>query len=218
MFTGLIEDVATLHACRRQGHAAKLDVETALPLADLRIGDSIAVNGACLTVEAIRANARIVVFHTLAETLRRTTLGALASGSPLNLERALRLGDRLGGHLVQGHVDATACLESIGREGDDYVVRVNLPDRLRALVIPKGSIALDGISLTIAELTADSLALHIIPHTWEATNLRAARPGTRVNLEGDMIGKYILRQTQTAHAAPPAALSMTDLERSGFLP
>jgi riboflavin synthase len=215
MFTGLIEDVGTLARRSPQGGAARLEVQTRLPLAEVRVGDSIAVNGACLTVERATAGTGRLVFHTLAETLARTNLGGLAAGARVNLERALRLGDRLGGHLVSGHVDATAEVVSVGRAGDDWAVTVALPADLRALVVMKGSIAVDGISLTIARLAAETFTVHIIPHTWAGTNLAEARPGTRVNLEADLIGKYILRRQEVEQGG---GLSAARLRDAGFGP
>ena len=214
MFTGLIEDVGELAARTPQGKAAKLEIRTALPIADIEVGESIAVNGACLTVEQVQAEAGTLVFHSLRETLRRTNLATVAVGSPVNLERAMRLGDRLGGHLVLGHVDATASIAAVERLEDDYVVTIGLPEELHPLVIPKGSIAVDGISLTIAHLADDAFTVHIIPHTWDATNLQAAKPNSVVNLEADMVGKYILRSQQAPGG--PGGVSMQDLQNAGF--
>jgi len=195
MFTGLIEDVGRLAGRARTGAAGKLIVETALPLDEVRLGDSIAVSGACLTVSRILPARRALEFHTLAETLDRTNLGTRPVGSLVNLERALRVGDRLGGHLVQGHVDVAAPVLGIGRSGDDLSLRIQLPETLAKLVIPKGSIAVEGISLTVARLDSGTFECRIIPHTWKATNLAAFRAGDLVNLEADMVGKYILRQS-----------------------
>ncbi len=214
MFTGLVEDVGTLAARTLSGDAGKLEVATALPLGEIRLGDSVAVNGVCLTAET--AGAGRLVFHTLAETLRRTNLGGLKTGAPVNLERALRVGDRLGGHIVSGHVDTTAEILEIGRAGDDRVVTIALPDALKPLVVPKGSIAVDGISLTIAALGTDSFRIHLIPHTWNATALRAAKAGDRVNLEADVVGKYILRQRELADSAN-GRVTMDRLADAGFL-
>ncbi len=216
MFTGLVEDVGVLAARTLTGKAGKLEVTTALPLAEFRLGDSVAVNGVCLTVESVNIGAKRLVFHTLAETLHRTNFGDKKTGAPVNLERALRVGDRLGGHLVSGHVDTTAKILEIGRSGDDYVVTIELPDALKPLVVPKGSIAVDGISLTLAALAADSFRIHLIPHTWNATALRNATAGDRMNLEADMIGKYILRQHDLAESAN-GRVSMNTLADAGFL-
>jgi len=213
MFTGLIEDVGELIGRHPEGNAGKLEIRTALPLEEVRIGDSIAINGTCLTVEVTRPASCCLVFHTLNETLNRTSLGGLSLGSRVNLERALCFGDRLGGHLVMGHVDTTSVIRRIERTADDYVVTVALPDSLQALVIPKGSIAIDGISLTIADLASDALSVHLIPHTWTHTNLQHAQPGDVVNLEGDMVGKYIVRQQEVGTSS---SVTMDHLHQAGF--
>lgn len=215
MFTGLIEDVGTLRRRQVSGDAGKLVTETSLPLGEIQVGDSIAVNGACLTVEKVDSGRSTLTFHTLAETFSRTNLGTVAVDGPINLERAMRLGDRLGGHLVSGHIDAKAEILKIGKEGADYVVRIALPEELAPLTIPKGSIAVNGISLTIAELADDSFSVHIIPHTWNHTNLGALKPGSQVNLEADMIGKFILRQEETGGFAK-RHIKMDDLRSAGF--
>jgi len=214
MFTGLIEDVGTLVGRRETGKAGKLLVRTALPTAEIALGDSLAVNGACLTVEAF-GGAGELEFHTLSETLRRTNLGELPLGAAVNLERALRLGGRLGGHLVQGHVDATAAIRDIRLGEDDTVVTIELPVAIAHLAIPKGSIAVNGVSLTIATLAIDSFTVHIIPHTWRATSLATAKPGERVNLEADLLGKYVLRQQQVL-AATSSPISLDTLREAGF--
>ncbi len=215
MFTGLIEQIGELISRNRQGNAGKLTIKTHLPLAEFACGDSVAVNGACLTVEEMQFGQHYLVFHTLSETLDRTNLGSLKPGSAVNLERALKMGARLGGHLVSGHVDATAEISNIQKRRDDIVLTVQMPQKLKPLIIAKGSIAIDGISLTIADLSAVSFSVHIIPHTWQATNMARREKGDMVNLEADMIGKYIWHQHQLASAPPP--LSMTSLESAGFL-
>jgi len=215
MFTGLIEDVGTLSGRRAEGRAGKLEIKTALPVDQIAIGDSIAVNGACLTVEQRHETTGTIVFHTLAETLQRTNLGDLPAGSPVNLERALRVGDRLGGHFVLGHVDCTARIVALGQSQDDVVVTIELPDALRPLLIPKGSIGVDGISLTVADLQTNTFSVHLIPETMRSTNLVHAGPGTIVNLEGDMLGKYALRYQ--ALAAQSGVLTVDTLRKAGFL-
>lgn len=211
MFTGLIEDVGELTGRTPQGNAAKLAVRTSLPAREIKLGDSIAVNGACLTVESVAEG--MVRFHTLNETLNRTNLGAVPVGGKVNLERALRFGDRLGGHLVSGHIDTTAPVLRVGHAGEDIVLTIALPESLRALVIPKGSIAVNGVSLTIADLDDASFSLRIIPHTWQATNLPQLAAGSPVNLEADLVGKYILR----SHAlSSTPKLGMDDLRNAGF--
>lgn len=218
MFTGLIEDVGTLVARHSLGHAGKLRVATALPLADVKLGDSIAVNGVCLTVEELIPSAKELVFHTLSETLVRTNLGQIPTGGAVNLERALRLGDRLGGHLVSGHVDGTAAITGITRSADDWVFTIQLPPSLAAGLIMKGSIAIDGISLTVASLTSTSFSVHLIPHTLAKTNLEGATAGRIVNLETDMIGKYILRQAELGQVSTGGnkPVTMENFLQAGF--
>lgn len=192
MFTGLIETTGRLRARDIHGEAGTLLVETTLA-AEMAHGDSLAVNGCCLTVEAIDTAAGTLRFHVLSQTLRVTSLGDVPIDGEVNLERAMRVGDRLGGHMVAGHVDTTAEILAVRQVQDDWVVRIALPEPMRPFAIDKGSIAVDGISLTIADLYDDAFEVHIIPVTWELTNLHAAAAGNRVNLEMDMVGKYILR-------------------------
>lgn len=213
MFTGLIEDVGRFVACRRRTGDAALEVVTALPLAEVRVGDSVAVNGVCLTVEQVMPESGRLCFHILEETLNRSNLGALPSGAAVNLERALRLGDRLGGHLVSGHVDLTAAVLAVTRVGADRVVRIELPAALAPLVVPKGSVAVDGVSLTIAKLDPGFFEVCLIPHSWSVTALKARRVGDQVNLEGDMMGKFVLRQREVAAGG---GMRWEDLAGAGF--
>ena len=218
MFTGLVETVGRLAGREASGRAGKLRIQAGgLPVGELRKGDSLAVNGVCLTLE--HAAGSVLEFHTLAETLKRSNLGGLPVGHPVNLERALRLGDRLGGHLVSGHIDAPAPILDIRRTEDDWVLTLALPAAQAALVVEKGSVALDGISLTVASLAGDRFTVRIIPHTWEATALSAARTGDLVNVEYDMIGKYILRQQEVRGLASPpgGGVTLSTLADSGFL-
>jgi riboflavin synthase len=215
MFTGLVEDIGTVTALHSAGKAAKLSVHCALASKAVRIGDSIAVNGACLTVESIGADS--LSFHSLRETLTRTNLGDCRVGSRVNLERALRLGDPLGGHFVSGHVDCSSAVKRIGQEGDDLILDVALPASMRELVIMKGSIAINGVSLTISRLEDDLFGVSIIPHTWTHTNLQNLKVGDKVNLEFDMIGRYILRHLELREGRQESSISMDTLEEAGFL-
>ena len=188
MFTGLVEALGEVDSLQATGEQARL--ELVIPFADeLALGDSVAVNGCCLTVAEISSDS--VAFDVLAQTLRVTSLGKLSEGSVVNLERALRVGDRLGGHFVQGHVDAVGVIVSLEENGQEHVVEVSLPPEIHKLCVGKGSIAIDGISLTIAELKEASAVFWITPHTFSNTNLRDAKPGDTVNLEGDMLAKHV---------------------------
>jgi riboflavin synthase len=190
MFTGLVESVGTVISLESMGEQARLTL--ALPFAaELKSGDSVAINGCCLTVAAITAGG--VSFDLLAQTLRVTSLGELTVDSQVNLERAMMVGDRFGGHFVQGHVDATGRITRLETNGQDHIVGVSLPADIHLLCVDKGSLALDGISLTIAELTADEAVFWITPHTWEHTHLHTARVGQSVNLEADMLAKHVAK-------------------------
>lgn len=188
MFTGLVESLGRVVALENLGEQARLALS--IPFAaELALGDSVAVNGCCLTVAGIGGGA--VYFDVLAQTLRVTSLGKLSVGSIVNLERALRVGDRLGGHFVQGHVDAVGKIVSLEENGQDHVVEVSLPEEIHRLCVAKGSIAIDGISLTIADLKDASAVFWITPHTFSHTNLSEAKAGDTVNLEADMLAKHV---------------------------
>ncbi len=191
MFTGLVEETGALLALARTAAGARLTLRAPLVAADARLGDSIAVNGCCLTVTA--RDADVLAFDLLAETLDRTNLGALAPGAPVNLERALAAHTRLGGHFVQGHIDTTARVLSFEKVNADHRLEIELPPAFAGYVAFKGSIAIDGISLTVAEVAAASFTVWIIPHTLALTNLRAKQAGDFVNLECDLLAKYVER-------------------------
>ena len=199
MFTGLIEALGTVLALESKGEQARLTLE--IPFAgELALGDSVAINGCCLTVAELAPGG--TAFDLLAQTLRVTSLGDLAAGSVVNLERAMMVGDRFGGHFVQGHVDGTGKVTRLEASGQDHIVGVSLPPEIHRLCIDKGSLTLDGISLTIAELTADGAVFWITPHTWEQTHLHAARVGQGMNLEVDMLAKYVDKLLAARTAKP----------------
>jgi riboflavin synthase len=190
MFTGLIEATASVAAFQRREGASRLVLHaTSITACE---GESIAVNGCCLTVAAPPADG-LLQFDLLEETLRRTNLGALAPGALVNLERALPATGRLGGHFVQGHVDCVAAIRGWEPAGNDYRLEVELPPAFARYLVEKGSIAVDGISLTAAQVGEETFTIWIIPHTREVTNLAEARIGTLVNLEFDMLAKYVER-------------------------
>jgi riboflavin synthase len=188
MFTGLVEATGTVLGLESKGEQARLTLN--IPFAgELALGDSVAINGCCLTVAHLAAGG--TSFDLLAQTLRVTSLGALAAGSLVNLERAMMVGDRFGGHFVQGHVDGTGKITRLEESGQDHIVSVSLPPEIHRLCIDKGSLTLDGISLTIAELTSDGAVFWITPHTWEQTHLHRATIGQTMNLEADMLAKHV---------------------------
>lgn len=213
MFTGLIEATGTLVSLRRGGDKAVLQVTAALPLQEIRIGDSIAVNGACLTVTAMQGQQ--FSFDVSPETVDRTTFTALAPGSLLNLERALCFGGRLDGHLVTGHIDCVARLASKVRHGNAVLLSFSLPEEHARMLVEKGSVAVDGISLTVNSVTDDSFTVSIIPHTLDKTTLHTLAPGAAVNIETDIIGKYLARLA--APHAKQGGLTMKTLLQNGFV-
>jgi riboflavin synthase len=190
VFTGLIADLGEVEAVEATGDGARLRVRTALA-SELAAGDSVAVNGVCLTATAVEGEG--FAADVVSETLRRSSLGALAAGVTVNLELPLRAADRLGGHVVQGHVDGVGEVVDVVDEGFSRVVTVAVPDGLERYVVEKGSIAIDGISLTVAGLQDGRLSIAVIPETLERTTLGAAQPGRPVNLEVDVLAKYVER-------------------------
>ncbi len=214
MFTGLIEEIGKV--TRLQPAAAGLTVTIEAPqiTGDLKVGDSVAVEGICLTVTALTPPQFTV--DAVHETLKRSTLGNIKTGVPVNLERALRVGDRLGGHFVQGHVDGVGRIEKIESTGNMIWLSVAIPEEFGAYVIEKGSIALDGISLTVAKKEDSRIGLAIIPHTFRNTTLQFKRPGDGVNLEFDMIAKYIENLLRSKSGG---ASKITDswLQEQGFI-
>lgn len=219
MFTGLVESVGKLVG--RSGEHIR--IRPVRRLDSPQFGESVAVNGCCLTLERDFADGTLE-FFTLAETLDRTNLGRLPIGSAVNLERALRLGDRLGGHLVSGHIDCVAPVLSFAKCADgDFELSVELPELLAPEVVEKGSIAIDGVSLTVVRVTESSFAVRLIPVTRAETALAGRTPGTLVNLEGDLIGKYVLRQLALRAGSAEktersgSSISMETLREAGFL-
>lgn len=189
MFTGLIEDVGVIAGLRRENGSAVLTVETKLPLRAMALGASIAVNGACLTV--VKKSRGAFAADVSPETLRRTNLGELGVGSLVNLEQPMRLQERLGGHLVTGHVDGVGVIAAKAQQGEFTVFRFRVPRELGRFLVSKGSVAVDGISLTVNDCGRDRFSVAIIPFTLRHTNLRARRVGAKVNVETDLIGKYV---------------------------
>ncbi len=196
MFTGLVQATGTVSAI----DGGRLEVEADTPL-ELSEGDSIAVNGVCLTATSVTPGA--FGADVMEETLRRTSLGALAPGGRVNLELPLRAGDHLGGHIVQGHVDGTGTVEAVAEEGFARVVRIAAAGDLLRYVVEKGSVAVDGVSLTVAEVDAEGFSVSLIPETLDRTTLGDLEPGGRLNLEVDVIAKYV-EKLVSAHAGAEA--------------
>lgn len=190
MFTGLIADLGSVERFDEDSQGATIAIRSALA-GELREGDSVAVNGVCLTATAVGPEGFSA--QAMAETLRRSSLGALAPGSPVNLELALRAGDRLGGHVVQGHVDGTGEVAGVREEGFSRVVDVEVGPELARYMVEKGSVAVDGVSLTISELREEGFSVSLIPETLTRTNLGQAREGKRVNIEVDVLAKHVER-------------------------
>lgn len=219
MFTGLIEDVGTLASLSETTNGWKLSVHTVLPLDEIAEGDSVSINGACLTAENRQTARGMICFHALQETIERTNMRRLSPGDAVNLERALKAGDRLGGHIVSGHVDECVPVRSVMQVGKDLALTVELPHGLAETVIEKGSVAINGVSLTVASLNADSFSVRLIPETWKRTNLRYLHSGELVNLEVDIIGKYVKRLTDVhGGRGTRRDVTMSALEQAGFLP
>ena len=200
MFSGLIESVGRVAEVSSKPSGRALCVASGLA-GELSVGDSIAVNGVCLTV--VRTDGRWFDTDVSPETARVTALGAATAGTLVNLERPVRADGRLGGHFVLGHVDAVGLIEEIRAEADFHRIRVGFPPRLQALVVEKGSIAVDGISLTVIAPERGRFDAQIVPHTWRQTNLHAAAAGAAVNLECDIIGKYVLRAVEAVRGGAP---------------
>jgi riboflavin synthase len=191
VFTGIIETVGRVAELRPHGAATKLVIEAPAVVEGVRVGDSVAVNGACLTV--IEHGESHLAFEAVKETLDRTSLGDLEVKSRVNLERALRADARLDGHIVQGHVDGTGIVRALERAGDDVRLFVDCGEEVVDFLVPKGSVAVDGVSLTVVGVTDAGFDVALIPHTLDVTTLREKRVGDRVNLEADVLGKYVKR-------------------------
>jgi riboflavin synthase len=203
MFTGLIESVGRIAAVKARGDARGFIIDASFAPPELHAGDSIAVDGVCLTVVEVLEGGFAV--DAIEATIGRTTAGEWSAGRAVNLERALRAGQPLGGHLVQGHVDATGIVARVARGGDQVLIDVELPEIVAEVTVLHGSITIDGISLTVSELPSpDSVRVAIIPFTWTHTNLSRLQRGDRVNLEGDLIGRHVVehlkRSSWTAKA------------------
>ena len=215
MFTGIIEETGRIRQISRGSKSVKLNIEASLVLEDSKVGDSISTNGICLTV--VEMDNRSFTVDVMAETLRRSSLNNMTTGSRVNLERALRLSDRLGGHLLSGHVDGLGVIRDITTEDIARVIRVDATPELLRYIVPKGSIAIDGVSLTVVDVDEKSFSVSIIPHTATVTTLLGKQPGDAVNLETDMIAKYVeklLKKSPSEHGKED--INMEFLHQHGF--
>ena len=213
MFTGLITETGRVAGVRRNGGKARITIGAAQTASELKLGDSVAVSGVCLT--AVACDRRQFSADLAQETLERTSLGRLKKGSSVNLELPARAQDRLGGHVVQGHVDGVGkllALETI-KGGEDWRLKLSIPAGMERYVVPQGSITVEGISLTVAKMTGATLEIAIIPHTYKATNLHTLKPGSPLNIEVDVLAKYVERART---AGPDTKLTVEELVRRGF--
>ncbi len=203
MFTGLIEETGRIESVRTEGKSVRLSVHCSRILETARPGDSLCVDGCCLTAEQVTPGGFSA--YASPETMRKTALGERKAGDAVNLERSLTLQTPLGGHLVTGHVDGTGLIRSIGALSQSWEIRLQAPGEILGQLVPKGSVAVDGISLTVVDVTAEDFSLWIIPETWKRTALAQRRPGARVNLETDLIGKYVFRLLEQRFSGGPGS-------------
>jgi riboflavin synthase len=218
MFTGIVEEMGVVKAVERTLAGARLAVLASTVMDDLGVGDSVSVNGACLTV--VSRDEREFAVDVSTETLSVTSLSSLAPGAPVNLERAMKIHQRIGGHLVSGHVDGVGAVRSRRQDGNTLTLTIETSKDILRYCIPKGSITVDGISLTINELTDRSFGVAIIPHTAKVTTLGLKQPGDAVNLEPDLIGKYVERLLQErgqVQAKPTPVIDKDYLQKRGLI-
>lgn len=216
MFTGLIQDVGKIQAVEPAGGGVRLTLSTRLDPAFLKIGDSVSVDGVCLTV--VRMSGTAFTVEVSPETLRRSTLSAARQGDRVNLETALKMSDPLGGHLVSGHVDGTGEILEVILEGNSWRYRFGVPREISRYLVEKGSVAVDGISLTVAECGDREFTVSVIPHTAQSTTLGKKKPGDRVNVESDIIAKYVEKFVgqREAPGNPPSRIDASFLAQHGF--
>jgi len=221
VFTGIIESFGSIKQIKSSGEGKVLHIGCDLDLSETKIGDSIAVNGACLTVIGLDKNNFKV--DMAPETVERTTFKQLGIGSRVNIERALKLSDRIDGHLVSGHIDGTGTIASIEKKSNAVIIQIDIPPKLAADMIEKGSVAIEGISLTINKCSAKDFYVSIIPHTADITTIGLKRVGDKINIETDMIGKYVKKILQAGSSKNDAYpkgqkdISMELLAKNGFL-
>lgn len=214
MFTGIIEKIASVNTFEKNGSFYTLSIKSPFPIDTVKLGESIAVNGVCLTVSSIKND--LLFFDVQAETISKTYFKKIKNSDLLNIERALALGDKLGGHMVQGHVDEVGSVVSNKKSNTDWILEITASNDFIGQLIKKGSVTIDGISLTIVDKTANRFSVHVVPHTLENTNLKNKNIGDKVNLEADVIGKYVYNYLPNQTMNNDNSL-MTKLEEGGFI-
>jgi riboflavin synthase len=214
MFTGIIEEIGTVISVKRSETSAEFKIKAGRVIENLLTGESVNTNGACLTVTELDRNSFTVV--TVAETIRKTNLHELKPGSPVNLERAMRLSDRLNGHLVSGHIDGTGTILEINKEGNANMVTISADNSLMRYIIYKGSVAIDGISLTVADTGKESFKVSIIPYTAKDTTILTRKQGDNVNIECDVIGKYVEHFLNDKNEEAKSKIDIQYLKEHGF--
>lgn len=215
MFTGLVEEIGTIQSITKSTKSARITIKASKVLEDIKIGDSIATNGVCLT--ATEFNSSSFTIDVMAETMRRSNLNGLQPGDQVNLERALQLGDRLGGHIVSGHIDGVGRISSFEKEDNAVWITIDASPEILKYIVQKGSIAIDGVSLTVAYVDERVFKVSIIPHTKDVTTLLRKRAGHAVNLECDIVGKYIEKLMGAKEQAPKhQGISFDFLSANGF--
>lgn len=216
MFTGIIEEIGTIVSVKKGAHSSRLSINAEQIFEDTKVGDSIAVSGVCLTVAELGRN--VFSADVMNETLRRSGLGELVVGGRVNLERAMQLNGRFGGHIVSGHIDGTGQIVKKERDDNAVWVTVSAQESIMKYIVEKGSIAIDGISLTVARVTQESFAVSLIPHTGKNTTLLDKKPGETVNLENDIVGKYIERfmGVHNLDVRPQSNITLDFLANAGF--
>lgn len=220
MFTGIVEEIGSVQGIKKGTHSIQLTIGAKKVLIDSQIGDSIAVNGVCLTVTSFGKNC--FTADVMPESMNKTSMGTLKNGDSVNLERALTLASRLGGHIVSGHIDGTGEISKIVPDDNAVRVTISAPANILKYIVVKGSVALDGVSLTVAELGEKYFTVSLIPHTGEATTLLRKKVGAKINIENDVIGKYVERLLQFDESSSKQALnkktslSLSFLQENGF--
>ncbi|PIU40838.1 MAG: riboflavin synthase [Candidatus Omnitrophica bacterium CG07_land_8_20_14_0_80_42_15] len=212
MFTGIVEEIGKVVKIEKRSVSFRFSIERPVAFSDIKLGDSLSINGVCLTVA--KFDKKSLSFDVIKESLKKTSIGILKSGDKVNLERAIEAGGRFGGHFVTGHIDYSSEIKSMEREGISKKWEVALPKEYKRYIVPKGSVAVDGVSLTVAEVSNDSFIIYLIPHTLEKTTLGLKKKKDTINIEFDMLGKYVAQSKSESKASK---VSMDFLKVHGFV-